>query len=81
LVIDANRTFTYTAADGSKIDFSSAGLQTDWVSTDGFASIGYTYSGTTLTGETAVDGQTSTFSTGSIVVGSRTWTLTQTAAT
>ncbi len=82
LVVNGNGTLTDTAPDGSKIDFSSTGQQTNFISPDGLSSMTYSYTSGLLTGLVALDGGVSTFTYSSGLLssiaapGSRTWTMT-----
>jgi RHS repeat-associated protein len=85
LVVNGGGSFTYTAADGSVVDFDSAGRQTDYLTPDGKASMTYSYTSGNLTSLTPLDGQVATFSYSSgllsgISVGSRSWTPTMSLA-
>ncbi len=82
LVVNGGGSLTYTAADGSKMDFTSAGQQTDYISPDGLSSMTYSYTSGLLTGLTALDGGVATLTYFSGLVssieapGSRYWTAT-----
>jgi RHS repeat-associated protein len=81
LTLNTGGSYTYSAADGSQIDFNSSGQQTDYIRPDGLTSMTYSYTSGLLTGLTALDGATATFSYTSgllsqITVGSRNWYLT-----
>jgi RHS repeat-associated protein len=84
LIVNAGGSFTYTATDGSKVDFNSAGLQTDYVQPDGKASVLYGYTSGLLTSLTALDGQTTTLSYTNGLISSiaaqRTWTIAMTGS-
>ncbi len=82
LVVNGGGSLTYTAADGSEIDFNSSGQQTDYISPDGLSSMTYSYTSGRLTGLTALDGGVATFTYFSGLLssieapGSRSWTAT-----
>jgi RHS repeat-associated protein len=81
LVVNTGGSFTYTAADGSVIDFNSSGQQTDYISPDAKTSMTYSYTSGLLTSLTALDGAVATFtySSGalsSVSVGTRSWSTT-----
>src|SRR5262249_27895498 len=62
LVKNGGGDFTYTAIDGSKINFNSSGYETSAVSADGKELITFTYDGSNrVSTETSIDGGVATF--------------------
>jgi RHS repeat-associated protein len=61
LVRHSDGSFTYTTPDNVRLTFNASGQQTGWLSADGQESLSYTYTGSQLTGMTAIDGATTTF--------------------
>ena len=60
--VGGTTTYTYTMADGETETFTSSGYETQWTSTDGKETLQYRYNGSNqLTGMTAIDGSTATF--------------------
>src|SRR5262249_32507623 len=88
LVVNGNGTFTYTAPDGSTINFNSSGYQTSAVSADGKETLAFSYDGSNRVSTiTSIDGgvATLTYANASNTLlssiaapGSRTWSFSDT---